>query len=212
MRTAIRFVVAAVAVLFAANASFALSPSDLEYLNFSGWNHAQIAASGQTFQNVYGDIDATVTVIGTHPYSSTSSNAGILTGRNVVGSHSFRFVFSEPLQLITELKTVDAQEKVSIFTTGAESYVHNFGGAPVVAFPAGGISVSGVGFGVNPTGASHGYVTSFTDRMTLTYQSLVASPIKWETFRLASVPEPSSFGMIIVAGLGLVLRSRKRNS
>ncbi len=215
MRTFIaRFVAASVAVLFAANAASAAVPSSaLEYLNFAGWNHATIAAGGQTFNDVYEDVDVTVTTIGTHPIASTYSAAGVLTGRDVAGSHSFRFVFSRPLDLVLEVNSVDRHETLSVFTTGTESYMHQFGGSPTVTTPSGGIALNGVGFGVNPTGASKGQIITFADRMTLSYQSSVSSPVKWERFRLATiVPEPNTFLMTALGLVGLALRNRKRNS
>ncbi|MCA9262219.1 MAG: PEP-CTERM sorting domain-containing protein [Planctomycetales bacterium] len=208
----IQFAIVAAVVLSAGTAFSAIPDSQLTYIPFPGWDHSQvISAAGQTFTDVYGDVDVTVRQLADSGVNSSATGAGrIATGRLQKGSHSFRFTFSKPLPLVVEHQTTDLEEIFSVFTSGTETYMQ-LSGNPVVVSPNGsGISVAGQGFGTNAGAAVGQIIIDSAKTVTVTHQSLNDND-KFERFRFAVIPEPSSFGLTAFAMLGLLFR-RKRNS
>ncbi len=202
-----------VAVCLVAN-SFALNfPSDVDFFAFPGWNHALITGGGQTFNDVFGTVDVTVTAVGSFTIDSKvkgSGNEVIVSGQATPGSNTFTFSLSQPLPIIINYQTVDLQEKLVVTSTGAMSNTHLYGGNPMVTSLPGSLQIMGTGFGVGATGSSRGYVevasvSSFTVTHTGTRNN------KFEAFRIGTptVPEPTGLALGLL-GLLLPLSLRRR--
>jgi hypothetical protein len=201
-------------VLFASTSAF----GSFTMLDFTGWDHSLISNGGQTFDDICGDIDVTVTSIGMFDGPSSGNALGFSSFHTDPGAHSFRLVFSAPLDLMIETLTVDPNEVQSIFTTANETYVNN-SGAPATVTPTGtGIAITGNGFGINPTGAAFGTTTldAPVTTVTLTYQALSTPPNKYGQWRIFAdkpvVPEPNAIALMGVGALGMLLQLRKRRN
>ncbi len=186
--------------------------SPVEYFDFTGWDHNLISNGGQTFENICGDLDVTVTSIGEFDAPTQIGIAGvtITTFHAVPGSNSLRFNFSEPVKLVIASKTVDANEKQSIYTAGTETYMNTSGAAPIVTPNGSGITIMGTAFRITPTGASFGEtLTSPVSTLTLGYEALAINKYgQWMVGKL--VPEPNSIALLGIGGLGLLMQFRKR--
>lgn len=199
----------------AAAPSFALLP-DTVYFDFTGWDHNQVTApGGQTFTDVFGDID--VTVIATNAsgftFPTCASGMDIQSGNVTPGLNQFRFTFSESLLLVVQSKTVDSQEVFGVFGINNESYFHDFGANPTVTPFNSGIHIAGNGVGINPGGAARGEtITGPSNLLTVTHQGLPPFNNKFETFMVGTIPEPSSMSLIGIGMFGMLMSFRKRRS
>ncbi len=186
--------------------------SPVEYFNFTGWDHDLISNGGQTFEDICGDLDVTVTSIGEFDAPTTIGVAGvtITTFHAQPGSNSLRFDFSEPVRLVVASETVDANEKQSVFTAGTETYMNTSGAAATVTPNGSGITIMGTAFRITPTGASFGQtLTSPVSTVTLGYEALAINKYgQWKVGKL--VPEPNSIALLGIGGLGLLMQFRKR--
>ncbi|MEM7316712.1 MAG: PEP-CTERM sorting domain-containing protein, partial [Planctomycetota bacterium] len=175
---------------------------------------------GQTFNDIVGEVDVVVRLIGDYDRNTsyvvpTTHDGGgwIDTGGHPFesGSHSLRFTFSEPLDLVVKSNTVDPEEELIVYGSGPKFYEQSFGSTAVVTNPFGnsgnGLRVVGTGFGLNPdTGAAFGETVSENSRiLTVTHKALVGK--KFERIMVGSmiqqVPEPSALILIMVGLLTL---------
>ncbi len=200
------------------NISFASSIDILESLDFTGaWDHSQIANGGLTFEDICGDLDVTVTAVGTFDADSTFVDTGqgtaIRSQHATPGSHSLVFTFSEPIEIELDFIRLDLQERLGVFGIGPETYVHSSGTAPIIVPTGSGISLFGQGFG--PDAADGSVRTGPTTVLTVSYEALPgADHTKYQSFNLSkvvSVPEPGSLALFGLACLGIFAGSRKRN-
>lgn len=213
MRTFNKFNIIVCAIVLGFCTSSFAALSDVEYMDFSGWDDSLIQGGGQTFTDVCGDIDVTVTSLGS--FTSTSAiGTNVTTHQATPDQATLKFAFSQPLaNLVVATKTVDPEETHYIYGLGAENYVHDTGTAPTVS-PAGGgtgISITGNAFGVGPGGSSFGETTVAgpTSVLTLTYASLQDDKFgQWMIGKV--VPEPNSIALLGIGGLGMLLQGRKR--
>jgi hypothetical protein len=199
------------ALFFLASPSFALL-SDVVYFDFSGWDNSLVTSpGGQTFNNIFGDVDVTVEASGALSVPTKFTAQSIKSGLLEPGTNTFQFTFSEPLRLVVRTYTVDSQERAGIFTTSSESYFHNAGANPTVTSFMSGIRLVGNGTGISPTGAADGEtLTGVTSLLTVTHQGFRTN--KYEQISVGTlVPEPNSVSLFGIGLLGLVMRFRKRN-
>ncbi len=168
-------------------------------LRFPGWDHQTITTTGQTFEDVFGDIDVTVSLVGHFDYPTTFAAGWINTGGHVVpGSHSLKFRFSEPVKMVVTTNTVDLNERLFVYAQGDKSYFELRGATPQVEHPVGGtgsgVMVHGNGFGLDPsTGSSSGVIAidGMSRLLTVTHQALHVN--KFEHVKIGLlVPEPTA--------------------
>ena len=202
------------AIIFGLCASSFAGMSDVEYFDFSGWDDGLISNGGQTFTDVCGDIDVTVTSFGTFT-STGAAGTQVMTHHATPASASLKFTFSQPLELVVATNTVDADEVHSIFGVGPESYTHESGAAPTVATVGSGISITGNGYGINPTGAAFGDTTTGpTAVLTLTYEALGTTAPGLEKYGQwmigKVVPEPNSVALLGIGGFGMLMQLRRK--
>jgi hypothetical protein len=212
-----RIVVALALVVGFAAPSFAAFPG-VTYFRFNGYDHALVTApGGQTFNDVFGTLDVTVTASGPFSFpSSISADKKTINGGHVVNSGAaniLNFVFSQPIDLVVNYKTVDSQERLTVVGGSAPQTMQNSGANPTINSIAGGVTVVGNGTGINPTGASNGELL-FSGATTLRVEHL---PLpgrnnKFEFVMVGAqriVPEPGSLSLIGTLALGLLgLRRR----
>ena len=175
----------------------------IDWFDFTGWDHALVTGPGQAFTNIHGGVDVTVT--GTPGNSVISSFDGdIRTGGNH-DTHSFTFSFSQPLDLILDVKSIDLYETLTTTSSSPISYTHSLGAAPT---QTGTLTIHGNGVGFGANGAARGQQSlGMTSSVVWTYTAHRAE--KYERFRLgvAVVPEPGACGLL-VGMLLLPLRGR----
>ncbi len=186
--------------------------TDVNYADFSGWDHDIVSsASGQTFTNIFDGVDVTVSTIGNFDIDTGFGGGKVNTGGHLVpGSHSLRFAFSEAIPTVVEFETIDSNETLSVFNGGSESYFPISGADATVSRPTGGISITGGGLGIDPnSGAASGQVLTSGNFLTVTHAANASN--KFERIRVGTlVPEPNSFGLIAIGSLALLGRRRRR--
>jgi hypothetical protein len=205
--TSHRSFVLALLVLLTTTAS---SQASLVWLDLSGWDHSQITSGGQTFTDIYNDVDLTVTASGNHPVPSTFGTTWVLTG-NSLDANQFVFSFSQSLPLVVEFRTLDPQEELSVAMAGSKSYSHISGALPTIS---GDMLLTGNAFGMSSTGASHGQIFSTgTSNLSLGYEALANN--KFEQIRLGVqtgpvVPEPATGVVFGLSTIGFILAQMRR--
>ena len=183
------------------------------FFDFSGWDDTLIQGGGQTFTDIVGNVDVTVTTFGSFTSTSASLNGTTInTDHATPNSASLRFIFSQPLDLVIATKTVDADEVHSIFAVGSESYTNQSGADPTVTPVGSGIAIAGTSFGINPTGASFGETTTGPSSvLTLTYEALNTEKFgQWMIGGTVVVPEPNSVALLGIGGLGMLMQFRRK--
>jgi hypothetical protein len=176
------------------------------YLDFTGWDHAQILGGGQVFTDICGDLDVTVTGSGTNEVTSVfDTDLNIRSGAHT-GDASFTFTFSSPVNVTYELQSLDPNETITFTSSSTPVYTHVAGAAPT---ESGALTLTGNAFGLGPAGAARGFV-DFTNITSFTwdYSSIVDNKFEWFRLEKTIVPEPNSFVLLIMGGLAL-LRRRK---
>ncbi len=193
-------------------------------LDFSGWDHGAITTGGQTFTDICGDIDATVSASGTFASSSdfaittAGGSAAIRSQHDGPGVQTFTFDFTSPIDIELDLAILDANEMFTVITNGNESYMHMSGAVPTVTNPfaasAGtGILVEGASFGLDPaTGASSGIIKADgVTSLVVSYESINAAGSQFGEFSITkTVPEPGSLPLLGMGILGLINSRRRR--
>lgn len=186
--------------------------TDIDWFDFTGWNHALIAGSGQTFNDVIGTVDLTVTASGSFTIDSKAkglNNEVIVSGHATPGTNTFNFTLSEPLPIVINYQTVDLMEMLTINSPGIMTNTSIYGGMPLVVLNPGSLQLRGTGLGVGPAGASRGLVEiSPVSSFTVTHVGL--SNDKYEAFRIGTpVPEPTGLAWGV---LGLLAATRLRSA
>ena len=134
-----------------------------EWIDFAGWDHAQVTGAGQTFDDVCGDIDLTVTGVANSFTTSFNGLDDVFIGGNS-DTLELTFTFSGAVDAMMDIHTLDPDEILTIIGGNPATYSHVAGGMPT---QSGALVLTGTGYGISPTGASHGeislgQVTSFT--------------------------------------------------
>ena len=213
MKTNIVAVVSAFILACFTSVSFGFV-TDVVYLDFQGWDNAAVMSpAGQTFTDIYEDVDVTVTAVGDFDLATGYGGGWINTGGHLVpGSHSLRFSFSEEIPTIVEFETIDSEESLGVYNSGSEVLCNISGAAPTGVRSGGGLIVTGNGTGIDAfSGASHGQIMTFGRFLTVTHGALADQ--KYERIKVGTlVPEPNAFGLLMIGGLGLLGRRRKRRS
>lgn len=205
-----------VAVILAAlTAISSAAIPNTDYFDFSGWSDAAIDSGSQTFTGLgaNGDIDVTVTINNDFTASgATSYSAGpqwINFGHEAAGADSIRFMFSQPIQAVVKVATVDSEENLKVFTSSSEGYFHMGGLAPTVTSVAGGIQLNGNGLGPGGTAMGEVATTGYVSNVTVTHEAL--SNFKYDRIMIGQiVPEPNSAALLGIGAFGLLLSGRKR--
>lgn len=207
----------------------AVGAVNAQELDFTGWDSTALSMDGgsQTFSDICGSIDVTVTANG--EFDAPSQYAATMDG-SVISSehapssmteeHSFTFSFSSPFDVIVEVLSLDRSEEYEVSSQGAETYSNIVGMAPVVSTVGSGLLLDGTGFGQGPNGAAIGQVAvdapeSGPFSVTVTYRADATSSniTKYGSFRLLkapSVPEPQSAALFGIGLLGMCGRIRRR--
>ncbi len=189
--------------------------SDAAFFDLSAWDHAQIKNGQQTFENVYEDVDVTISVTGDFSLPTGVLGSGWVHSSNViVGAQQFTFTFSEPVPLVVQHDTTDPSEEFRVMNVKIDDY-EQLKGAPVVTTNLpNGISVSGSAFRLTDNGAANGYAL-IQPSTTLVVEHVALSERKFERFKVGvntifSVPEPGGCAILLGFGLFLMgfLRSR----
>lgn len=194
-----------------------------QVLDFTGWDHGTVSGGGQTFTDICGDLDVTVSTDGTFDADSTfaltmdGGTSAIRSSHDGPGEHCFTFEFSEAIDLSLDMMILDANEIFTVTTNGDESYMHMSGSAPIETYPVAGphgtgIMLEGVGFGLDPlTGAGTGIIKAEgVTSLTVCYESL-ADGTQYGDFLVSKVvPEPGSLPLLLIGGLGLLNTTRRR--
>lgn len=182
----------------------AVSSADAEWMDFTGWDEAQITGGGQTFNDVCGTVDVTVTGTG-NSFSTFFNGDDVFIGGNT-DALSFTFTFSSPVNAMMDIHTLDPDEILTI-SGGSPSYNHVFGGMPT---QSGSLVMSGTAYGISPTGATHGEVDLGTvSAFTVSYEALKDN--KFDRFSVGCsevVPEPNAFVLVLLGGLAMLLGRR----
>lgn len=213
-----------VSIIFAALTVGSLNAQELD---FTGWDSNVLSMDGgsQTFDDICGDIDVTVTANGDFDaptlYNATM-NGGISSEHapsSMTEEHSFTFTFSSPFDVILEARSLDGQEELEVSSQGVETYSHVAGTPAIASNTATGVLLDGNGFGMGPGGASTSQVridapASGPFSVTVTYR---ADPndlgiTKYGNFTLfkAPVPEPQSAALFGIGLIGMCGRIRRR--
>ena len=195
---------------------FTLPSSAFELFEFNGWDHALISTGGQTFTDVSGDLDVFVESVGAFDADSTyvmstggSMDAAIRSEHTGIGSHSFIFHFSRPIDAIVDFTRVDTQELLGIYGIGPEVYTHVSGNLPTEMVDGSGMTLQGNGFGVM---AANGHVqVGPTTVLTVSYGALVDGSTKFLDFNVGQiVPEPGCCSLLALGLLGMLQTLRRR--
>ncbi len=185
-----------------ANAAF-----DPNWFDFTGWDHETILTGGQTFPNIYQDIDVTVTGVGVNEVPSIFDGSNIRTGADT-GSMNFNFSFTKTLDIIIDVQSLDLLESLAVTSTSTPTYTHNLGAMPGTS-EAGVLAGSGFGFG--SSGAARGII-EIDNISAFTWAYASSRDDKYEWFRVGtpiSVPEPQSWTLVLM-GAFAGLRPRRR--
>ena len=198
------------------NSASAFHTSESDYLDFSDWDHSMITNGGQTFEDICGDIDVTVTASGdfTAPSEYQTTIAGGLTSLQTAlepgGNQTFTFSFSEPVPLVLDIDLLDTFETLEVTSDGSTTYIHDSGSFPTLTQSGGTLTLSGTAVGAGPDGAAIGHIRlGNATEITLDYAAF-GNFTKFGAFALGkAVPEPGSMGLLML-GIGSILGATRR--
>lgn len=198
------------------NSASAFHTSESDYLDFSDWDHSMIIAGGQTFEDICGDIDVTVTASGdfTSPSEYQTTIVGGLTALQTAlepgGNQSYTFSFSEAVPLVLDIDLLDSFETLQITSDGSTTYVHDSGSFPTLTQSGSTLTLTGTSFGTGPGGAAIGNIRlGNATEITLDYEAF-GNFTKFGAFALGkAVPEPGSMGLLML-GIGSILGATRR--
>ncbi|MEM7284625.1 MAG: PEP-CTERM sorting domain-containing protein [Pseudomonadota bacterium] len=183
----------------------AVQTANAEWLDFTGWDESLITGGGQTFNNVCGDTNVTVTGT-TSSFATSFSGDDIFIGGNT-DSLSFTFTFDAPVNAMMDIHTLDSDEVLTITGGNPATYNHVFGNMPN---QSGSLVLSGTAYGISPTGASHGEIDLGTvSSFTVSYEALKDN--KFDRFSVGCsevVPEPGTLMLILLGGMAMVCGRR----
>lgn len=183
----------------------AVSSASAGWFEFNGWDDSLVNGSGQRFQNIYGDVDVLVRRTGQATESSSANGEHISIAGNS-NSQTYAFNFSEPLDLIVEVHTLDPEEQLRINGSNPIQYEHVFGRMPTID----GSTLQGNAFGLSSDGVSNGIVHLGSTRSFLTtYTTLTDNKFEVLSVGTNAVPEPNPAGLIAFGILGLAALRRK---
>ena len=126
------------------------------WLDFSGWDDANIRNGGQLFSDIFGTVDVRVTHAGAVEPSSAIGDRINFSGNS--NRQSYAFNFSEPLDLMVEFRTLDPQEQLTVSSINPIQYEHVNGSLPNIN----GNILRGTAFGISPVGVSTGVCLLYT--------------------------------------------------
>lgn len=204
------------ALALAGNASAFNVGTDAAFFDLSAWDHAAIKNGQQTFENVYEDVDLTISVAGDFSLPTGVLRSGWVHSSNlIVGAQQFSLTFSEPVPLVIQHDTTDPSEEFRVLGAKTDDYVQQKGAPVSSAKVPGGISVSGSAFRITENGAARGYML-LQPTSSLTIEHVALSEKKFERFKVGvntifSVPEPQGVLCFLVTSC-LLLVSKLRNS
>ncbi len=181
--------------------------TDPTWFHFAGWDHETIVTTGQTFTDIYGSIDVTVSGVGVNAVTSTFDGNNIRTGANT-GSMAFTFSFTETLDVLIDVQSLDLRETLAITSTGTPVYTHSQGAMPSSSES---MLLAGSGFGFGAAGAARGLI-EVDDISAFTWSYASSRDNKYEWFRVgtpASVPEPGSSALVLLGALPWLRRRRR---
>lgn len=182
----------------------AASAKPIEWMGFTAWDHNSITTTGQTFTDICGDLDVTVTgLAGSGAYTSISRGIQVHSGADA-DSVYFTFAFSQPTDLVVEVQSLDLSETLNISSDSTAIYTHVLGAVPN---QSGNLTLSGNGNGFGATGSARGII-EVGNASTLTW-AYSSTGRKFERFRIGKqiVPEPSALTLL---GLGSIAILRRR--
>lgn len=186
--------------------------TDAHFFDLSAWDHAQIKNGQQTFENVYEDVDVTISVTGDFSLPTGVLPSGWVHSSNViVGAQQFTFTFSEPIPLVIQHDTTDPSEEFRVLDVEVDDYEQQRGAPVELTTLSNGISLTGTAFRLVEDGAARGYLlTQPVKRMVVEHVSFSAN--KFERFKVGAntvfVPEPRTLGLLWIGCLCLLRRWR----
>ena len=208
MRTA--FAALLTLVLVSSSPAFDIE-TDVEWFDFSAWDHDQAAGGGQVLTDVWGDVDLTAEVSGelTLPSVIYAGGAGLVSQNALVGSQTFDFELSAATPLIVRYMSTDEFEEFDLVASDILNHTHTLGALPVVSDIPGGKRVTGSAHFMDDFGAARGYFElGAVTELSITHSSLL--PLKYEEFQIGVlVPEPGSVGLALLGLVGFFVVRRQ---
>lgn len=201
-------------LLFSTASASALDlADDVQFLNLSLWNHHSIK-TGQLFEDVYEDVDLTISGHGDFEIPSyVAGGTTLISSNQVIGQQTFEFAFSQPVPLVVRHMTTDDFEIIGVQADTTMEYTHLNGSKPLLRAISNGMEVQGTGRTISPDGAADGYfVLGHVEHLTLTHTSLAR--FKFEAFRIGvvtpTVPEPAGARWLLAGALAGLFLIRRR--
>lgn len=98
------------------------SNTTINWFDFSKWDHGAISTHGQTFDNVFGDVDLVVVGSGEFPSQSAHEGGvnGIVSRNGTQLEQKFHFKFSQPVELVARYSTAQEISDLNVFALDVE--------------------------------------------------------------------------------------------
>lgn len=189
--------------------------TDVDWIDFSGWDHNIVATTGQAFEDIHKEIDVVVFASGDFslPSIEFGDGAGFVSQNATIGSQRFHFAMSEPVRLVVRFTSTDDYENLDVFALEIGPLEHETGAVPTVVEGDLQRRITGSGNTIGPDGAAGGYFElGSTERFSLVHESLTA--FKYEAIEIgivrAPVPEPAGNWLAVFALPMFVLQARRQ--